>query len=111
MDSRARVETLDGVVVVELAGELDAFDVPVVREVFGEALERGPGAVALDLAAVSFLDSTVLGAIVGLLRRLRERGDELRVVLPRTQARRIFELTGLESSLEVRRTRADAIAG
>ena len=55
----------------------------------------------LDLAAVSFLDSTALGTIVGLLRRVREGGGELRVVLPETAARRIFEVTALERVLDV----------
>ena len=50
---------------------------------------------------VSFLDSTALGTIVGLLRRVREGGGELRVVLPETAARRIFEVTALERALDV----------
>ena len=65
----------------------------------------------LDLSAVSFLDSTALGTIVGLLRRVRERDGELRVVLPETEARRIFELTSLERSLDIRPSRASALVG
>jgi anti-anti-sigma regulatory factor len=41
---------------------------------------------------------------------VREAGGELRLVLPETPARRIFEITGLEQVLVVRATRAEALA-
>lgn len=111
--SRPRLESFDDGILISLSGELDAYDAPALRDAFGEALaELGERtAVALDLAAVSFLDSTVLGTIVGLLKRVRERGGELRVVLPETEARRIFALTALDRTLDVRPTREAALRG
>ena len=74
---------------------------PELRSTFETVLEAEPALVVLDLTAVTFLDSTVLGAIVGLLRRVREGGGELRTVLPDTTARRIFEVTNLVAALDV----------
>ena len=85
-----------------------AFD--VVRSALDAAAAAGGAVVVLDLTAVTFLDSTALGTIVGLLRRMRESGGSLRVVLPETEARRIFELTGLERSLDVRASRETALS-
>lgn len=101
--------------VVTLRGELDAHDAPRLKADFGAAIDGVAGLadaprVALDLAGVAFLDSTVLGTIVGALRRVREAEGELVVVLPETPARRIFEITGLDKVLSVQPTRADAIA-
>ena len=97
--------------IVTLSGELDAYDAPTLRERFAEVTAEHAGmVVVLDLAAVRFLDSTVLGTIVGLLRRVREGGGELRVVLPEGEARRIFELTALDRSLDVRESRVAATA-
>ena len=111
--SRPRHESFDHGILISLSRELDAYDAPALRTAFGEAVaglgERA--VVALDLAAVSFVDSTVLGTIVGLLKRVRERGAELRVVLPETEARRIFSLTALDRSLDVRASREDALLG
>jgi anti-sigma B factor antagonist len=106
-----RIEPFDGGAVVTLSGELDAFDAPALRESFQSLLEAGPAVIVLDLSAVAFLDSTVLGAIVGLLRRVREEGGELRTVLPETTARRIFEITGLVAALDVWQSREAAVAG
>jgi len=98
--------------VVSLRGELDAHDAPRLRAIFDETLEGAPAParVVLDLAQVTFLDSTALGTIVGLLRRIREADGELRVVLPSAAAGRIFELTGLDAILLTYPTRAAALA-
>jgi anti-sigma B factor antagonist len=109
MSPGQQVERLDDFVVVTLAGELDAYDAPALRESFHGLLESGPAVIVLDLTRVRFLDSTVLGTILGLLRRVREAGGELRVVLPETTARRIFEITGLDAALDVRTSREEAL--
>jgi anti-sigma B factor antagonist len=109
---RPQVESFAGGLVVTLSGELDAYDAPALRTAFSDAATAAGGAtVVLDLAAVTFLDSTALGAVVGLLRRVRENGGQLRVVLPETDARRIFELTALEQALDVRSSRESALDG
>jgi len=112
MTTHPQVEEFAAGVAVALSGELDAYDAPSMRTAFSELVEANPGAtVVLDLAAVSFLDSTALGTIVGLLRRVREGGAELRVVLPDPPARRIFEVTALERVLDVWPSRDAALAG
>jgi anti-sigma B factor antagonist len=102
-----------GAAVVTLHGELDAHDAPRLRDQFAGALAAldgiGSPRLVLDLTAVEFLDSTALGTMIGALRRTREAGGEMVVVLPETSARRIFEITGLDSVLEVRATRHAAL--
>jgi len=111
MTARPLVEALESATVVTLSGELDAYDAPVLRETFAEVTRADAvGAVVLDLTRVAFLDSTALGTMVGLLRRVREAGGELRVVLPETSARRIFEVTALDRALDVRPSRDAALA-
>jgi anti-sigma B factor antagonist len=97
--------------VVTLRGELDAHDAPNLRAAFAEAVDGAPAGarVVLDLAQVSFLDSTALGCIVGLMRRVAEAGGELRVVLPGAPTVRIFEITGLDAVLRTYPTRAAAL--
>ncbi len=104
------VEMLAGRCLVTLTGELDAHDAPRLRELFARALaDASDGRLLLDLTQVSFLDSTALGCIVGLLRRSREAGGELDVVLPCSDALRIFEITGLDRILTTYPTRAAAL--
>jgi anti-sigma B factor antagonist len=111
MTTNPQVEPYARGVVVTLRGELDAYDAPSLRRAFSELTDGKNGIqVVLDLAAVSFLDSTALGTLVGLLRRVRENGGELRVVLPETAARKIFEVTSLDKALDVWPSREAALA-
>jgi anti-sigma B factor antagonist len=105
-------EVVDGGTrVVTLRGELDAHDAPALRASFADAVEGAAAGtrVVLDLAQVTFLDSTALGCIVGLLRRVGEAESELRVVLPGAPTVRIFEITGLDTVLQTYPTRAAAL--
>jgi anti-sigma B factor antagonist len=106
----------NGAAIVTFRGELDAHDAPRLREVLTGALgalDNASGAprLVVDLTGVALLDSTALGALVGALRRVREAGGEMPLVLPETPARRIFEITGLDQVMNVYPTRAAALSG
>ena len=112
MTTHPQVEEFADGVAVRLTGELDAYDAPSMRTAFAELVTAHAGAtVVLDLEAVTFLDSTALGTIVGLLRRVREGDGALRVVLPDTPARRIFEVTALDRVLDIWPSRDAALTG
>jgi anti-anti-sigma factor len=85
--------------VLRLEGELDAFVAPELRAQLRELIDgdRRLRVLVVDLERVTFLDSSILGALVGGRRLMRERGGELRLVYPSRPARRIFELTGLDA--------------
>jgi anti-sigma B factor antagonist len=114
MSDELEFDASRGVAVVTLHGELDAHDAPRLRELFAGALDvlseaRPPQRLVLDLSTVQFLDSTALGTMIGALRRAREAGGEVVFVLPRTQASRIFEITGLDEVLDTQVSREAAM--
>lgn len=85
-----------------LSGEVDGESVDVLRLVVGSA---GPGqGVVIDLSAVTFLDPAGIGAIVGAVRSLNERGAHAAVICSRPgltgilRANRIEEVAVLVSS-------------
>ena len=102
-------EPSHAVYVVAPAGELDAFRAPNVRDELVRVIEAGASAVVCDLSAVTFLDSSGLGVLVGAVKRLRERGGELYVV-PGKAGRRVIELTALDRVLERHESRSGAVA-
>ena len=50
----------------------------------------------LDISELDFVDSFGLGAVVGALKRLRQRGGELALVCPSRRIRRVFEICDLD---------------
>jgi anti-sigma B factor antagonist len=88
----------DGAVyVLALAGELDLFSAPRLRE----AIARADRDVVLDLTQVGFVDSSGLAAILGAARRLATAGRRLSLVAGAGYVRALLERTGLIGPLEV----------
>lgn len=106
------LERVGSSAVLRASGELDAFVAPELRLALREqADDPAVDVLVLDLSRVGFLDSAALGAVVGALRAMRERGGELRVVPPSSAAARIFELTSLDRVLALYPSAERALAG
>jgi anti-sigma B factor antagonist len=100
-----------GWTVVRVGGELDIATGPRLREQLLAVMgERGPQ-VVLDLSGVAFLDSTGLGVLVGVLKRARTLGGDLRLAGAQASVRRVFEITALDRTLPIADTVADAVGG
>ena len=84
--------------VVELEGRLDAFHAPTVRDALIRAVEQGHIKIAVDLAKVTFMDSTGLAALVAGMFRAREQGGDLRLACVREPVCVIFELTHMDTT-------------
>jgi anti-sigma B factor antagonist len=99
VDEEFRIEERwgGGLPVVAVSGEIDVATAPQLRESLHRVIARGGATIVLDLLGVTFLDSTALGVFVGALKRCRELGGDLHVVVADARILKIFEITGLSS--------------
>src|SRR5690349_21825050 len=97
-----------GYVLLTAAGEIDIFTVARLREVLLPLADSGQPVIA-DLDRVTFLGAAGLGALAGAARRAAARGTSLHVACARPQTRQLIQLTGLDRTLRLARTRADAL--
>jgi anti-sigma B factor antagonist len=95
--------------VLQVTGEVDVYTAPMLREQMRELAAKGAVHLIADLGRVDFLDSTGLGALVGGLKRLREAGGSLALVVTAPRILRIFQITGLTKVLTAQRSVEDAI--
>ncbi len=96
--------------VMAVAGEIDVATAPRLRKAAIALVGDGHHRVVVDLEAVDFLDSTGLGVLIGVLRRLNAVGGELRVVCSTPRILELFTLTGLDRVFDLRPSVADATA-
>ena len=96
--------------VAKVSGDLDIATAPSLREQLVGAVTDGRVHLVLDLTGVGFLDSTGLGVIVGVLKRARTLGGDLRLVCPGTAVRRVFEVTALDRTMPLAMTVDEALA-
>ena len=103
------IDRAEDVTVVRLAGELDLYNAPELREALvGLAAER-PARLVLDLAEVEFVDSTALGVLIEARSRMENRKAFL-LAAPGFETRRALQISGLDQHLTVHATLAEALA-
>ncbi len=80
--SRTLINTMrnaDGVVVVEIRGEVDVAEVERLQQLLTDATRQLPTAIVVDLLYVTFIDSTGIGALVAGHNAARALGVPYRV--------------------------------
>ncbi|MFL5766494.1 MAG: STAS domain-containing protein [Actinomycetota bacterium] len=82
--------------VVDVKGEVDLYTSPRLRERIVELVEDGHIRIVVNLEEVGFLDSSGLGALVGALKRVNERGGRLVLVCPEGSPLKVLTITGLD---------------
>jgi anti-sigma B factor antagonist len=97
----ARLESLNGSVVVALHGELDLGTAPELAAALDPLLDDGPPEVIVECSGLGFIDSSGLAVLVGVQKRLQSRGAHLTVRSLKPQALKIFAAVGLIEFLNV----------
>lgn len=87
--------------IVTLHGEVDVLTVDQVRQALSEALAAAPRSITVDLADLSFIDSTGLGALIFGFQRSRDAGVAYRLARPSDGVRQILVLSGLLEVVEL----------
>jgi anti-sigma B factor antagonist len=96
--------------VVTVVGELDLATAPQLRQRLVGLISQGATRLAIDLRATDFIDSIGLGVIIGALKRLQPVGGELTVICTDHRIRNVFEMTRLDTIVELHAD-LDAVVG
>jgi anti-sigma B factor antagonist len=107
----ADVEThSNGARILTLRGELDVSTVPRFKQALGAALEDNPHPrLLVDLAEVTFIDSTALMTLLGVLRELHRREGHLALACSNPTVLRLFEVTRTTETFQIFSTRDRAL--
>src|ERR1700760_2293301 len=99
----------EGVTVLSLQGNLDAATAAGLKqEVIGIA-DAKKTKVAVDLAQLTLIDSTGVGVLISLFKRVRALGGVVHFAGLVAQPKEIFRLLRLDRSLDLHPTLEDAL--
>ena len=93
-----------GAVTVELAGDLDIVSAPALSSCLNDCLSEGCIEMTLDMTRLTFIDSSGLRVLVGVIKQLRSNGGRLILRNPPPIAQQVLGVTGLTPYLEVMTT-------
>lgn len=94
-------QTDDGAALLFMSGEVDLSHVEALWDTAMCALESGPARLLVDVSAVTFLDSSILGALLRIQRTVQDRGNGFALRHPSPPVQRLLRLTGLDSVIHV----------
>jgi anti-sigma B factor antagonist len=89
----------DGGVRLAVAGEVDVCTANRLHEALTTALDARPSTVVVDLAEVTFIDSSAITALMTARRRASAGGGTLTVINGNGIVRRVLEVTGVLHAL------------
>jgi anti-sigma B factor antagonist len=100
-----------GVLVVEVEGQLIVGNRQELKATIQQALDNGERKLLVDFAKTGYIDSSGLGALVSISKKVREHGGELRLSGLNEDLRSLFELTKLDTLFAIADNSAQALVG
>jgi anti-sigma B factor antagonist len=101
----------DGVTVVDVEGQLIVGNRQELKAKVLEELDGGERKFVIDFSRTGYIDSSGLGVLVSLSKKIREQGGELRLSSLNEDLRTLFELTKLDTLFRIADSREDALEG
>ena len=100
----------NAVVVVDVDGQLIVGNRQELKQKVLDELEAGERKFLIDFANTGYIDSSGLGVLVSLSKKIREQGGELRLANLNEDLRTLFELTKLDTLFNIADSRGEALA-
>jgi len=106
-----QVQKIGDVTAVDVEGQLIVGNRQELKQRVLEELEGGARKFLVDFAATGYIDSSGLGVLVSLSKKVRELGGELRLSSLNEDLRTLFELTKLDTLFRIAPSREEGLSG
>lgn len=104
------ISSQNGITIVEVAGQLIVGNRQALKDRILEELDGGARKFLIDFEETAYIDSSGLGVLVTLSKKIREKGGELRLANLNEDLRALFELTRLDTLFRIADSREEALA-
>jgi anti-sigma B factor antagonist len=98
------------VTTIDVEGQLIVGNRQELKQKVLEELEGGARKFLIDFSGTGYIDSSGLGVLVSLSKKIREQGGELRLANLNDDLRTLFELTKLDTLFHIAGTRQEALS-
>ncbi len=88
--------------IIALEGELDLASTPQLLAIVSGVMAAGSGEIVLDMAELTFIDSTGFSGVATLAEQARSSGASLELRSPSELTAQVLEVTGLDRVITVR---------
>ena len=108
---KLKTKEIKGIIVIELVGNvLGGPDASALNDYLHKLITEDKKNVVIDLKAVSFINSSGLGMLIGGLTTLRHSGGELKLARASKKVENLLEMTKLLNVFDLQKNVNDAVA-
>jgi anti-sigma B factor antagonist len=103
-DSKLHIEErrLNDVTLLVLTGQIVLDDGDLAfRRCIHDLIDRGEMKILVDLAGVTYIDSSGVGMMAAKLKTVREKGGDIRLVRLNARGHRLFSVAKLHTAFEI----------
>lgn len=81
---------------ISLKGELDVSTADKLKEYLHNLADEKILDMKINLDKLDYIDSTGLGVMIGVLKKLKTDNKEIHILNPKSNVKKIFTITGLD---------------
>jgi anti-anti-sigma factor len=96
-------------VITPEVNRLDISNAKEFKNLITSVIEEGEKNLVLDLSQVEFMDSTALGVIASLFKKLKEVNGELELCSLSPLVNELFDITRLNTIIKIHNTKEEAL--
>ncbi len=106
---KLKINKIEEITVVTPSGSLDVAVQGDFKDKLLGIIDSGSDDIVLDLSEVVFVDSSCLGTLVALTKKIREKDGDLKMTRLNDDVRSIFQITRLDKIFEIFENNDEAI--
>lgn len=89
--------------------EIEVYNISEIKEVLFDIIEKGNRYLVMDMSKVEYIDSSGLGVLVSVLKKVKHAEGKLVLVSPKSSVKQILNLTNLDKVFNIQDTLQNAI--
>jgi len=109
-----RIETSlrqrDGISILDVVGEIDIYTTPHFKEAVSAVIDENKSAIVINMARVTYMDSSGFGTLLSATKRLRPVDGALYLAACNDAIQRMLQITRLNTIFGVYATEDEALA-
>ncbi len=104
-------EQVDTTLVVVPAGRLDSNHATGFEKTVTDYVRNGERRIVIDLSQIDYISSAGLRVVLMLVKQLKSSNGSLVLCGMKPSIKEVFDISGFSKILQIRGTRAEALAG
>lgn len=102
LEINKRFDEMKSIWDIQLIGDVDIQSSSHLKEEINGMLNQVETDLMIDCASLSYIDSTGLGVLIGVLKRVKNVEKEITIVNAQTNIKKLLGITGLDKIFKIK---------